>query len=92
MSREVITNMGHSVNARLKHLSEKQHQRFDYILLRYAIERFLYRLGQSEHHSRFVLKGGKRLCGLVWTRIPRHQGCGPALPRGIQSRLTSPMF
>ena len=67
MSREVITNMGHSVNARLKHLSEKQHQRFDYILLRYAIERFLYRLGQSEHHSRFVLKGASVFA--VW--------CGP---------------
>jgi len=33
MSREIMSNMGHSVTARLKHLAEQQHQRFDYLLL-----------------------------------------------------------
>lgn len=30
---------------------------FDLILLRYALERFLYRVSESEHRDRFVLKG-----------------------------------
>jgi hypothetical protein len=34
------------------------------VLTRYAIERFLYRLSQSEHADRFILKGA--LLMLVW--------------------------
>lgn len=57
MSVDVIKNMGHSVNARLKHIATVRKVSLDYLLLRYAYERFLYRLGQSVHASRFVLKG-----------------------------------
>ena len=56
MSVDVIKNMGHSVNARLKHIATVRKVSFDFFL-RYAYERFLYRLGQSVHASRFVLKG-----------------------------------
>jgi hypothetical protein len=47
MSANTIKNMGHSVNVRLKQLAQEQNVGFDYLLLRYAYERFLYRLGQS---------------------------------------------
>lgn len=57
MSVNVIKDMGHSVNARLKSLAGQRGVGFDYLLLRYACERFLFRLGKSEHSSRFILKG-----------------------------------
>ena len=57
MSVDVIKDMGHSVNARLKSLAGQRGVGFDYLLLRYACERFLFRLGESEHSSRFILKG-----------------------------------
>ena len=57
MSANTIKNMGHSVNVRLKQLAQEQNVGFDYLLLRYAYERFLYRLGQSSYAKRFILKG-----------------------------------
>lgn len=57
MSMGVIKDMGHSVNARLKSLAGQRRVGFDYLLLRYAYERFLFRLGRSAHSSRFILKG-----------------------------------
>ena len=57
MSANTIKNMGHSVNVRLKQLAQEQNVSFDYLLLRYAYERFLYRLGQSPYAKRFILKG-----------------------------------
>lgn len=53
MSANTIKNMGHSVNVRLKQLAQEQNVGFDYLLLRYAYERFLYRLGQSYKTMRF---------------------------------------
>lgn len=64
MSSDVIKNMGHSVNVRLKQLAQKQNVGFDYLLLRYAYERFLYRLGKSPYAQRFVLKGASAFS--VW--------------------------
>ena len=64
MSVDVVKNMGHSVNACLKHIATVRKVSFDYLLLRYAYERFLYRLGQSVHASRFVLKGASAFS--VW--------------------------
>lgn len=57
MRNEAVKNIAHSVNTRLKNIAKKEGMTFDYILLRYAIERFLYRLGISPHSKRFVLKG-----------------------------------
>ena len=57
MSSDTIKNMGHSVNVRLKQLAHDQNAAFDYILLRYAYERFLYRLGLSRYAKQFILKG-----------------------------------
>ena len=38
-------------------LARKRGEDFNRLLVRYALERFLYRLSQSEHQDKFVLKG-----------------------------------
>ena len=46
-----------SVRARLLNVSKQSGEDFQAILTRYAIERFLYRLGASEQRESFILKG-----------------------------------
>ncbi len=46
-----------SIRARLLDLAKSRREDFQLTLVHYAIERFLYRLGQSAHRDRFVLKG-----------------------------------
>jgi|TARA_R110000772_G_scaffold240536_1_gene352778 predicted nucleotidyltransferase component of viral defense system len=50
-------NIGASVRARLLNLSKTNGQTFDLVLTRFALERLLFRLSQSPHADRFVLKG-----------------------------------
>ncbi|PKO20287.1 MAG: hypothetical protein CVU38_20915, partial [Chloroflexi bacterium HGW-Chloroflexi-1] len=52
-----IHNLGHSVHDRLLNLAHRDQQPYDLVLVRYALERLLYRLSCSEYHNRFVLKG-----------------------------------
>lgn len=52
-----VHNQGHSVHDRLLHLAHREQQPYDLVLVRYALERLLYRLSCSEYRSRFVLKG-----------------------------------
>ena len=54
-------NVGASVRARLLNRSRDTGEDFQALLRRYAAERFLYRLGQSRHRGRYVLKGGMLL-------------------------------
>jgi len=56
MAKE-IRNLGASVRARLLRLSKENGQSFDLVLTRFALERLLFRLSQSPHADRFVLKG-----------------------------------
>jgi hypothetical protein len=58
---EPKANLPASIRQRLKNLSRKQSVPFQEILQRYAIERFLFRLSQSEHAGKFVLKGAQML-------------------------------
>lgn len=60
--------MGASVRARLLRIGREKGQTFDLILTRYAIERLLYRLAQSPHVDRFVLKGAMLL--MTWFEDP----------------------
>lgn len=46
-----------SIRQRLLNASRASGEAFDYVLARYGIERFLYRLGVSELAEQFVLKG-----------------------------------
>jgi len=46
-----------SVHQRLLNLRDKTREDFNVLLVRYAIERLLYRLSRSEVANQFVLKG-----------------------------------
>jgi predicted nucleotidyltransferase component of viral defense system len=50
-------NIGASVRARLLNLARERNQPFQLLLTRYVLERLLFRLSQSAHRDRFVLKG-----------------------------------
>ena len=52
-----IRNIGASVRAHPLKLSMAKWQSFDLVLTRFALEPLLFRLGQSAHADRFVLKG-----------------------------------
>lgn len=62
------TNLGASVRARLLTLAQAKGQTFDLVLIRFALERLLYRLSQSPHADRFVLKGAMLL--MTWLPTP----------------------
>lgn len=65
---KAIKNLGASVRARLLNLSKTSGQNFDLVLTRFALERLLFRLGQSVHADRFVLKGAMLL--MTWFDDP----------------------
>ena len=67
MAREV-RDIGASVRARLLGISKEKGLNFDLVLTHYAIERLLYRLAQSRHADRFVLKGAILL--MTWFDEP----------------------
>jgi hypothetical protein len=52
-----IKNMGASVRSRLLNLSKERRQPFQLLLTHYVLERLLYRLSQTKHRDRFILKG-----------------------------------
>lgn len=52
------TNIAKSVKDRLLNIARKEGRAFDVLLVRFALERLLYRLSISAHRDRFVLKGG----------------------------------
>lgn len=51
-------NMAASVKARLLTMARKQGRAFDLLLVRFALERLLFRLSLSPHRNNYVLKGG----------------------------------
>lgn len=51
-------NLAKSVKDRLLNLARTEGKVFDVVLVRFALERLLYRLSLSAHRDRFVLKGG----------------------------------
>jgi Nucleotidyl transferase AbiEii toxin, Type IV TA system len=57
MTKRPITNVAASARDRLLNRGRQTGEDFQFLLQRYAAERFLYRLGQSAHRARFVLKG-----------------------------------
>lgn len=65
MKDRQITNIEASIRQRLLNLSRARGEDFGFVLTRYANERFLYRLCQSEYANKFVLKGG--ILFLAWT-------------------------
>lgn len=57
MSQDDSTNVAASVRQRLLNRAREQGEEYQFVLERYVQERFLYRLGQSQHAGAFVLKG-----------------------------------
>ncbi len=57
-----------SVRARLLNIAKAEGSNFNQVLIRYALERFLYRLSQSPHADRFLLKGA--LLFTLWYDMP----------------------
>ena len=60
-----LRNVPASIHQRLLNLAHRQAIRFNLLLQRYAMERFLYRLAASPEVDRFTLKGAALL--RVWT-------------------------
>ena len=61
MTRRPLRNVSASVRTRLLNRSREKDEDFQFLLQRYAAERFLHRLGESEHRSGLVLKGAMLL-------------------------------
>jgi predicted nucleotidyltransferase component of viral defense system len=61
-------NVAASVRARLFNLAKAQGADFQQVLVRFALERILYRLAQSKHADRFLLKGA--LLFTLWYDMP----------------------
>ena len=57
-------NIAASVKARLQNVAGKRGEDFNLLLLRYGIERLLFRLSQSPYADRFVLKGA--MLFVIW--------------------------
>jgi hypothetical protein len=55
--RKPLRNVAASLRARLLNIAKERNQPFDLLLTRYVLERRLYRLSQSKHRDRFVVKG-----------------------------------
>ena len=53
-----VTNRAASIKQKLLNLAREQGRVYEVVLVRYALERLLYRLSISEHRDRFILKGG----------------------------------
>ena len=51
-------NMAASVKARLLAIAREKGRAFDLVLVRFALERLLFRLSVSKHRDNYVLKGG----------------------------------
>ena len=62
---KTIRDVPASVRQRLLNLAREQQVRFEGVLQRYAVERFLYRLSASDEVDRFTLKGAALL--RIWT-------------------------
>ena len=61
-------NLAASVRARLLNIAKAEQTDFNAVLVRYALERFLYRLSQSAHADQFVLKGA--MLFNLWYAMP----------------------
>ena len=87
------SNVAASIRQRLLNLARERGQDFQQMLINYALERLLYRLAQSAHRERFVLKGA--LLFRLWfdltqrpTRDADFLGFGDAQPEHCAAVFT----
>ena len=72
MTNQRGTNLAASVRQRLKNRADQRREDFQFVLMRYAVERLLYRLSRSSYADRFVLKGA-----LLFSGLERDSPIGP---------------
>lgn len=65
VSREKPRNLAASVRQRLFNRAQERREDFGLVLTKYGLERFLYRLAQSQYRDQFILKGA--LLFELWT-------------------------
>lgn len=63
--RSDSTILAQSIHQKLRKLREERDEDFQFILIRYSLERLLYRLSKSAYASKFILKGA--FLFTVWT-------------------------
>lgn len=90
MTQDRQHNLAASVRQRLMNLAKEHHDEFGLILTRFGLERLLYRLAQSSHNDRFVLKGA--MLFQLWNGNPHRPtrdldllGYGSSDPEYVQS-------
>jgi len=89
---KATTNIAASVRQRLLNHAKAKNRPFDETLRAYAMERLLFRLGQSRHNDRFVLKGALML--VVWDAPLRRStmdidllGSAPHAPAAMEKTI-----
>jgi predicted nucleotidyltransferase component of viral defense system len=65
MTENRSANLPSSIHQRLLNLSKKEGQDYQFVLTRFALERFLYRLSKSPFAGQFILKGAMLFS--IWT-------------------------
>jgi len=60
--------LAQSIKQRLMNLSQRQNEQFNLVLVRFAVERLLYRLTRTPHSREFVLKGAMLFA--AWSTRP----------------------
>ncbi|MBE7516125.1 MAG: nucleotidyl transferase AbiEii/AbiGii toxin family protein [Chloracidobacterium sp.] len=68
MAKKEIKDISSSVRARLKTKAQEEGVELQSILMRYGVERFLYRLSVSLHKDNFLLKGAALFS--IWFNEP----------------------
>ena len=56
MKNKTPKNISASIRQRLLNISKEKKEDFGLVLTRYALERFLYRLGKSSYKDSFILR------------------------------------
>jgi predicted nucleotidyltransferase component of viral defense system len=80
-------NLSASVRTRLLSLAQGRGEDYQRVLGRYAIERFLYRIGRSKYRDKFALKGATLFT--LWTgQTHRSTKDLDLLGRGLSSTIT----
>lgn len=68
MTRKPVQDVAASVRQRLANAAREQGTDFQRLLVRYAVERLLYRISRSSLHDSFILKGA--MLFTTWTEAP----------------------
>jgi predicted nucleotidyltransferase component of viral defense system len=68
MKRKQTVNLAASIQGQLLQLAKQKQEDYNYLLMRYASDRLLYRLSQSQYKQKFVLKGATLF--RVWNGEP----------------------